>query len=160
MILMSITTLIAKHLKEVYFGGNWTWANLKQALDGVTLEQANRQVHGFNTIYILTYHVSYYTQTINRVLEGQPLMGSDEDSFKAPGLQSEAEWQHFQEQIWKEAEKAVALITTLDDGLLEQDFVAAKYGNYYRNLHGMIEHLHYHLGQITLLKRLTMKENT
>lgn len=152
---MSITTLIAKHLKEVYFGGNWTWANLKQTLEGVTWTQANKQVHGFNSIYTLTYHVSYYTATINKVLEGNALMGSDEDSFKAPVLQSEEEWQELLNQIWLEAEKAVKLIETLDDGVLEQDFVAPKYGNYYRNLHGMIEHLHYHLGQITLIKRLT-----
>jgi hypothetical protein len=30
----------------------------------------------------------------------------------------------------------------------------AKYGNYYRNLHGIIEHTHYHLGQIVLIKKL------
>ena len=29
-----------------------------------------------------------------------------------------------------------------------------KYGNYFRNLTGIIEHLHYHLGQIVLIKKL------
>ena len=29
-----------------------------------------------------------------------------------------------------------------------------KYGTYYRNFHGLIEHAHYHLGQIVLIKKL------
>jgi hypothetical protein len=28
-----------------------------------------------------------------------------------------------------------------------------KYGNYYRNIHGIIEHIHYHLGQIVLIEK-------
>ena len=31
-----------------------------------------------------------------------------------------------------------------------------KYGNYYRNVHGIIEHSHYHLGQILLVKKLLL----
>jgi len=33
-------------------------------------------------------------------------------------------------------------------------FTEEKYGSYFRNLIGMIEHSHYHLGQIVLCKRL------
>ncbi|MDQ1090003.1 hypothetical protein QE390_004607 [Siphonobacter sp. SORGH_AS 1065] len=36
----------------------------------------------------------------------------------------------------------------------QKTFVDEKYGTYYRNLHGMIEHTHYHLGQIVLIKKI------
>lgn len=45
-------------------------------------------------------------------------------------------------------------LETLDEAKLFEDFADPKYGNYYRNLHGIIEHTHYHLGQIVLIKKL------
>ena len=33
---MNLTAQIAKQLKAVYFGGNWTWVNLKENLADVT----------------------------------------------------------------------------------------------------------------------------
>jgi len=35
-----------------------------------------------------------------------------------------------------------------------------KYGNYYRNFHGIIEHCHYHLGQIVLIKKMLLSGKT
>ena len=42
----------------------------------------------------------------------------------------------------------------MDEALLFLVFVKPEYGNYYRNLHGLIEHTHYHLGQVALIKKL------
>ena len=39
------------------------------------------------------------------------------------------------------------------------DFVIPKYGTYARNIHGMIEHAHYHLGQIALIKKMIQSNN-
>ena len=33
---MEITKQIAKHFREVNFGGNWTWSNLKDNLADIT----------------------------------------------------------------------------------------------------------------------------
>lgn len=45
-------------------------------------------------------------------------------------------------------------LETLDEAKLFEDFADPKYGNYYRNLLGIIERTHYHLGQIVLIKKL------
>ena len=37
---------------------------------------------------------------------------------------------------------------------LDENFVDEKYGNYTRNIDGMIEHSYYHLGQISLIKKI------
>ncbi|HBC04915.1 MAG TPA: DUF1572 domain-containing protein, partial [Aequorivita sp.] len=42
-----------------------------------------------------------------------------------------------------------------DDEKLNEIFADEKYGTYQRNIEGMIEHCYYHLGQISLLKKLT-----
>jgi hypothetical protein len=47
----------------------------------------------------------------------------------------------------------------MPDAKLTEYFSEEKYGNWYRNLHGIIEHAHYHLGQIVLLKKLIREKS-
>jgi hypothetical protein len=58
------------------------------------------------------------------------------------------------EKTWSDAEKFAALVENMPDSKLAETFVNKKYGTYYRNLHGIIEHTHYHLGQIVLIKKI------
>ncbi len=151
---MSHTKLIAKHLREVYFGGNWTTSNVKDHLSTITWQQATATVYDFNSIALLLYHATYYTNVLIQVFNGQPLTAKDADSFLLPPIHSEEDWQALQTKAMADAELAAALIEQLPDAILTEYFIHEKYGNYYRNLHGIIEHLHYHLGQIVLIKKI------
>lgn len=156
---MKTSKQLAKHFKEVYFGGNWTAVNLKDTLKDVTFEEAIRQINSLNTIETLVHHLHYYVTLDLRVLEGGPLAGSDKESFIHDSVTSQKEWEEFLEIRFTEAEKFVNAIETLSEEVLWEDFVAKKHGNYYRNLAGIIEHTHYHLGQIVLLKKLIRNGN-
>lgn len=145
---------IAKHFREVFFGGNWTCVNLKDTLSDITYTEALAQVHSFNTIATLTYHIAYFVKVVKQVLQGGPLEGNDKLSFNHPQIQSEEDWQNMLKNIWADAEVFILLTEQLPDEKLPTVFEDAKYGNYYRNLFGIIEHTHYHLGQITFLKKL------
>jgi hypothetical protein len=57
-------------------------------------------------------------------------------------------------KTWEEAENFATLIEQLPESRLWETFTDEKYGHYYRNIHGIIEHTHYHLGQIVLIKKL------
>ena len=146
---------LSKHLREVYFGGNWTSVNLRDSLSNVTCQQAITKFHSLNTILALVYHINYYIMAVTKVLQDEPLSASDKFSFDHPQIQSEEEWQNLLDNTWEGAEKFATLIEQLPDSKLWQNFEDGKYGNYYRNLHGLIEHTHYHLGQIVLIKKLT-----
>jgi hypothetical protein len=151
---MELTKQIAKHFREVHFGGNWTWSNLKDNLAGVTWEQATKQVHSFNTIATLVFHVNYFVAAVIPVLKGGVLDAHDKFSFDHPPIHNEADWQAMVSKALREAEELAVLIEQLPDEKLWEHFTEEKYGNYYRNLHGIIEHTHYHLGQISLIKKL------
>ncbi|HNE29680.1 MAG: DUF1572 domain-containing protein [Saprospiraceae bacterium] len=155
---MSLPAHLAKHLRDVYFGGNWTTSNYKEHLSGLSWQQVTTQVHGFNTIATLTYHTHYYIAAVTKVLEGGPLDAKDKFSFDHPPIESQEDWDRFLEKVWAAAEHFAALIEQLPEQRIWEDFIEAKYGNYYRNLQGIIEHLHYHLGQIVLIKKLTSQE--
>lgn len=151
---MTIAQYLAKHLREVYFGKNWTWVSLKDTLADVTLTQATTQVKDLNTILSLTYHIHYYLRGQMQVLKGGPLEINDRYAFDHPTLSTEAEWKAFLNTLWDEMEAYAQRVEQLPESLIHETFVDEKYGTYYRNIQGGIEHAHYHLGQIVLLKKL------
>lgn len=154
---MSLTKQIAKHFRDLHFGGNWTWSNLKDNLADVTWEQATTQVYSFNTIAVLVYHTNYYVEAVIKVLEGGPLDSNDKYSFNVPPIHSQEDWQQLLDKTWTDAEKFAGLIEQLPEKKLWENIADEKYGNYYRNIHGIIEHTHYHLGQIALLKKMVQQ---
>jgi hypothetical protein len=151
---MNAPQQIAKHFRDVYFGGNWTTVNLKDVLADVVWQEATTKVYGLNTIAVLVNHVNYYVCLLIEVLQGKPLNGKDELSFTHPPIQSEEDWKRMLDKVWTEAETLAGLIEQLSEEILFKDFTDSKYGNYYRNLTGNIEHTHYHLGQMVIVKKI------
>ena len=157
---MNLTAQIARQLRAVYFGGNWTSVNLKETLTGVTWEQATTKVYSFNTIATLVYHTNYYISAVSKVLQGEPLTAKDKYSFDHPPIGSQQDWENLLNQTWTAVENFARLIEQLPEHKLDETFADEKYGNYYRNLTGIIEHTHYHLGQIVLIKKLLATNQT
>ncbi len=153
---MPLTEQIARHFREVHFGGNWTSSNLKDNLTGLTWQQATTQVYSFNTLASLVYHMNYYVSAVMKVLEGGPLDASDKYSFDGPPIQSQQDWERLLSKTWTDAENFAALVEHLPDDKLGEPFSDGKYGTYYRNIHGVIEHNHYHLGQIGLIRKMIL----
>jgi hypothetical protein len=152
--MVTISAEIARQGREYFFGKNWTWVNLQQTLSDVDYVMATRQVHGFNTIATLVYHIGYYFTAQVRVLESQPLDASDKASFHHPPIASEADWKQLVDGLFDTARRWIALVESFEDQRLSETFLEEKYGNWFRNLSGAIEHAHYHLGQIVLIKKL------
>ena len=156
---MNLTAQIAKQFRDANFGGNWTSVNLKDSLSGLTWQQATTQVYSFNTIAILVFHMNYYVGVTMKVLEGGPLDGHDKYSFDCPAIQSQEDWEKLLEKTWADAESFASLIEQFPEDKLGETFSDEKYGSYYRNLHGIIEHMHYHMGQIVLIKKILLQED-
>jgi len=157
---MNVSAQIAKHFREVHFGGNWTWSNLKDNLKDVTWQQATAKVFSFNTIAALVYHMNYFVSAVLKVLQGGPLDAHDKYSFDLPPIRSQEDWEKLLEKTWADAENFARLVGQLPESKLDETFSDEKYGNYYRNLHGVIEHVHYHLGQIVIIKKIILQTNS
>ena len=149
-----LTQQIAKHLREVHFGGNWTASSLRDTLANVTWKQATTRVRGFHTIAALVYHMNYFVSATLKVMHGGPLDADDKLSFDHPTIASQEDWKSLLEKAWKDAEGLAAAIEEMPESQLGEHFVDEKWGSYYRCLHGPIEHCHYHVGQIALIKSM------
>jgi hypothetical protein len=149
---MNLTAEIAKQFRGLHFGGNLTAANLKDTVTEVSWQQAISKVNGFNSIATLVYHANYYVSAVLKVLQGGPLDASDKFSFTHPPIACNEDWKQLPDQLWKEAEGFDSLVEQLPEALWG-DFADGKYRNYCSNIHCIIEHLHYHLWQIVLIKK-------
>lgn len=155
---MNLTQQIAKHFRDIHFGGNWTCSNLKDNLKDVTWQQATTKISSFNTIAALVFHMNYYVSAVLKVLQGGPLEAKDMYSFDHPPIESEEDWNRLLEKTWDDAENFAKLIEQFPEDRLLETFINDDYGTYYRNFNGIIEHNHYHLGQVVIIKKLVLTE--
>ena len=151
---MNLSDQLAKHFRDVHFGGNWTEKNYRETLNDVTWRQAQQKLTDLNSIATLAVHVKYFIPVVTKVFRGGSLQGKDTESFNYEFIQSEADWEKFKLEWWDEAEVLAKLIEQFPEDHWFNDFVHPKYGTYYQQVHGMIEHAHYHLGQISLIKKM------
>ena len=156
---MQLISQIVRHFRAVYTGGNWTAVNLKDTLAGITWQQATTKVESFNTIAGLVYHMNYYVIAVAGVLQGKPLEAKDKFSFDCPPVQSQQDWENLVNKSMTDAALFAKLIEQMPEEKLWEDFADKKYGNYYRNILGITEHNHYHLGQIVLIKKILLRES-
>jgi hypothetical protein len=156
---MSLPSHSAKHFRDVHFGGNWTASGLREVVKDLSWQEATAQVHSFNTIATLLFHVNYFVEALIRVLREEPINASDKLSFAHPPINSQEDLQKMLQKTWDDAETAAQLIEKLPASQFDEVFVDEKYGTYFRNIHGIIEHIHYHLGQIALIKKLVREQS-
>jgi hypothetical protein len=154
---MDRTKLIANRLNEVLLNGEWIAnTNIKKQIEGLTWQQANLKIGNHNSIAELTFHINYYLGGVLNVLMGGDLEIQDKYSFDMEPITSEKDWQNLVLNYISNANKFIGKVEFLDDEILEKPFVKKEYGSYERNIEGLIEHSYYHLGQISLIKKLVL----
>ncbi len=152
---MNTSQSIANRFREVILNGTWVAnTNFKQQLSGLPVKVAARKVDGLNTIALLAQHIHYYVKGVCKVLKGGSLDISDKYSFDFPSELSQSDWDNFLTRFWSDAEEFALHVERLSDDQLQAVFVDEKYGTYGRNIECMIEHSYYHLGQISLIRKL------
>lgn len=152
---MSSILQLAKRFREVLLDGLWIAnTNFKDQLSDVSWEQAITKVGSLNTIAMLTFHIDYYIAGLVKVFEGGNLDIKDQYSFDLTPIESREQWENLLSKLWLDSEKFAELLEKMPDSKLDEVFVDKKYGTYQRNIDGIIEHAYYHLGQITLIKKL------
>lgn len=144
-------------MKEVLLDGKWiAQTNIKEQIESLTWKQASKKVGSLNTIALLTYHLNYYLEGITQVFLGGNLEIRDKFSFDMPSLNSEEEWSELAESFVTNSKLFIECVELMKSSKFDEPFVDEKYGTYQRNIEGVIEHSYYHLGQISLIKKIVL----
>lgn len=157
---MQLTHLLAQHLKDVYEGNNWTDVNIDTTLEDIDWKKAQQQTEASpNTIASLLHHLLYWNGIILKRKNGETPVIPEENGYDVPFLNNEEEWAALKEKTHQSfLELADAIKDFPEDKLLE-NYAPAIPSTYYRNFQGIVEHAHYHLGQIIILKKLIQSVN-
>ncbi|MFM2385409.1 MAG: hypothetical protein RL660_166 [Bacteroidota bacterium] len=148
---MTIAQHLAQHIRQAFIGGSWATVSVQKMLEPISLDQAQKVHIGNNSILKIVQHFNYYFPIQLKVLQGGPLTGKDADSWQQTAPKDENEWQYYKQEMLDIAELLAQQVESLSDEQLIQPFADEKYGSIYRNVAGVIEHLYYHLGQISVL---------
>lgn len=158
---MTRNLTLASRIREVFLHGRWIAnTNFKDQLENLNWQQATRQVGSINTIAALTYHIDYYLAGLLNAFEKGKLEISDKFSFDLPPINSEADWNKLVSEFLLHATLFADRVEQMDDAQFDKPFIDEKYGNYLRNIEGVIEHSYYHLGQISLIKKMVTETQT
>src|SRR5450631_4552639 len=115
--MMNSSAQIAKNLREVYFGENWTSVNFKDTLSRVNWHQATTKIDSLNTIATLVYHKNYYVDAITQVLNGHALNAHDKYSFDHTPILSSVDWKNMLNKTWTNVEILAGLIEELPEDI-------------------------------------------
>lgn len=146
----SIIKAIAQHFYEVHYGNNWTDASVQESLKNISYEQAIKKIGDANTIALLLFHMNFYNMVVYDRLVDVKRHFEHEESLKIE-IHNEEEWQQLQQTYFANVDIIHSAILQFNESRL---FEQTTKNTPYKNLHGLIEHVHYHLGQINLLKKL------
>lgn len=157
---MKRNILIAGRLREVFLDGHWIAnTNYQEQLLSTNWQEAIQKLGNLNTIAALTYHINYYLAGLLKAMENGKLEISDKYSFDIPKIQSEDDWKELVADFLNNTESFASYVEKMDDNIFDMPFVDEKYGNYLRNIEGVIEHSYYHLGQISLIRKMIRINN-
>jgi len=148
---MKIIEAVEQHFYEVNYGNNWTDASVKDVLKNISFEQATKKAGNVNTIALLLFHMDFYNKVVYDRLVGTKKHFEHEESVQPPNISNETDWQQLQKGYFDNVDKIYKAILSFDESRL---FEQTTKNTPYKNLHGLVEHIHYHLGHIALLKKL------
>jgi hypothetical protein len=152
---MARNITIASRLREVLLNGHWIAnTNYKEQIQSVNWQQATKKIDDLNTIAALTYHVNYYLAGLLKAFENGKLEISDKYSFDLPSINSQKEWNELVANFLENAQKFSNKVEQMEDDTLDKPFIDQQYGTLLRNIEGVVEHCYYHLGQISLLRKM------
>ena len=151
---MKTTEFIAQHLIEVFEGGNWTDVSMNATLRDINYKEATTVTKAsYNTIAALVYHISFYNEIVLKRLQGiNPAIGNA-NGFDLPSTKNEHDWIKLKERCFQSVHALAAAVIKFPEEKLSELTVTG-HSTHYKALHGVVEHAHYHLGQIVLLKKL------
>lgn len=150
---MKLQELIAQHLTEVHEGNNWTGVNLRNTLEDVTWEEAS-QLSGFsaNTIAMLVSHITFWNEAV--MLRGKGIKPeiTEDNGFHSYIVNSAPQWEQLKHKNMASARELAEVVHNFDDKKLFLPILSG-HTTAYKNFQGQVEHVHYHLGQIVMVKK-------
>jgi uncharacterized damage-inducible protein DinB len=151
---MNETQGILYLFSELYEGDPWIGVNLKNTLAGIDAQLANKKINPYhNSIWEIVEHIISWRANVLERVKGK-IMTTPGNNYISPIQdKSERAWQQTLEKLEVSQQDWTAFLKNLSPGDLAKKYQGNQTSNF-ENIHGIIQHDAYHLGQIILLAKI------
>jgi hypothetical protein len=147
------TTRLAGQLRRAAYGPAWHGTPLHEILHGIDHRQAARQPRaGHHSIWELTLHIRTWVETGHRRMDHAHSPSARANWPAIATITAEA-WHRDQESLWTAINTLAEAIERRPARWLETAVPGRPSQTQYISLHGVVQHLLYHAGQIALLRQ-------
>jgi uncharacterized damage-inducible protein DinB len=148
------TALIAQNLHHVYYGDNWTDVSIADTLNKISYQQAIQKTNASdNTIAALVNHLWFWNTIILQRMNGKNPSVPAQNGMDVPAISNEQQWHELVVKLKSSFDELIDAVRNFPADKLD-DLVKDRTTSIGFNLLGIVEHAHYHLGQIIVLKNL------
>lgn len=154
---MSECIRIAEELRLAFEGEAWHGPALLEILAGVNAAAAAaRPITETHSIWELALHVAAWEKVLLHRISGEVVELNDEENFPPIRDKSEDAWQAAVAYLKQMHEELMDAVRNMPEERLAE-IVSGKDYDFYFMLHGGAQHIAYHGGQISLLKKIGAK---
>ncbi|MFK7922783.1 MAG: DinB family protein [Bacteroidia bacterium] len=153
------TVRIAQQMQFAQDGAAWHGPNLEEILRGISAEQAAAHpIAEAHSIWELVLHIIAWREFGMKMLAGEGSYDPDKDmslNFPVIPAVKAANWELAKDQLRESSVRLGAKLKSYDDEKLVERVPGRKY-DFYKLMHGIVQHDLYHAGQLILLKKLVV----
>lgn len=153
---MNESERLASELQKALNGEAWHGPSWRELLEGVTREDAlERPVAGAHNMAEIVRHVTTWEDVVRRRLEGETPAVSDAEDWPRPDLEGESAWQATIERLFVTSRALCETVARFPVERLQERRPGMDQ-TWYAMLIGELQHVLYHAGQVSLLKKATI----
>lgn len=146
---------LVDQLRRAHEGGAWHGPALFEVLDGLPAgAAAARPVPGAHSIWEIVRHLQTWHDVARRRLAGAVADPAPEEDWPPVGAPTDAAWAEALAALRASYERLADAVASLPEAALDLPVPGRAYTAYVL-LHGDVQHVLYHAGQIALLRKLT-----
>jgi hypothetical protein len=154
---MNESKRLAEQLSRALNGDAWHGPSWREALDGVGRGEAtHRPIADAHTIGEVLLHATTWNHVVRRRLEGESPQVSDSEDWPAATFPDERAWSSAKERFFESGKALVDKVAAFPAGQLEEKRPGVD-GTWYELVVGQLQHVLYHAGQVSLLRKARAK---
>ena len=145
---------IADQMWRALEGEAWHGPSLREALEGVSAEvAAAKPLASAHSIWEIVHHLAAWNSAIRGRIGGERVDTPAEGDWPPVGDVSEAAWRRALEWLDDGSHQVLEATRRVMDSRLDEPLTEGGETSAYLTLHGYVQHVLYHAGQIVLLKK-------
>ncbi len=151
---MEETQRISSLYQKLYNGSPWIDITITAVLENITAEQAARKaLPNANTIWEIINHIIAWRENVLQRVQGKVITTPENNYFEPVADTSAEAWKNTLDKLETSHTTWLKFLNHFNESSFETIYPNNEM-SYYENIHGILQHDCYHLGQIVILAKM------